>query len=183
MSGLVTALERGTPSRESATRVAVVAALSATSMLFASVGSAYLVRRSFADWEQPPSSIWPFALLAFGLWASCGIEVASRTEGRNRRRGFRAAGLASGLYFLAALAVVVSIASGEGGLTAPHNAFIVLLLSVHLVHAILGAVFARWILRDATGDLSENTLFLVRLVTHFLTLILFAIVLLLFVRP
>ena len=181
--GLVADGDRDIPSFERATRVAVVAALSATSMLFASVASAYLVRRSFGDWSQPAFVPWPGVLLAFAFLTSIGIEVGSRTLGRERRRAFRAAAIASGLYLFCGLVVIVSIASSEGRLTAPHNAFIVLLLGIHLVHSILGAAFARWSLRESIGFAAPNQPSLVRLVTHFLTLILLAIVLLLFLRP
>ncbi len=171
-----------TPALERATRVAVVAALSATSMLFASMVSAYLVRRSFPDWRWSPA-VWPLALLAFASWASMGMEVAFRSPGGKRAPGFMNLALASGLYLIGALAVIVSIALGPGGLGAPHHAFIVLLLSLHGAHALLGAAFAAWVLSEAAGGPSENGLFLARLVTHFLTALLFAIVFLLFVLP
>ena len=165
---------------EDATRIAVVAGLSATSMLFASLVSAYLVRRSFADWRPWPA-LWPFMLLAFAFAASGGIEVAARGEGRRRRLGFMGLAGASGLYLAGALAVIASVASGAGGLGMPFNAFVALLLGVHVVHAILGGAFAAWILRGRTGPPSENALVLARLVTHFLTALLCAIVFLLFV--
>ncbi len=60
------------PSVETASRVAVVAALAATTMLFASLASAYLVRRSFPDWTAPAPVPWPFVLLGCGTWASIG---------------------------------------------------------------------------------------------------------------
>jgi len=163
---------------ESATRIAVVAALSATSMLFASLASAYLVRRSFADWRPSPA-LWPFVLLAFAFAASGGIEVAARNEGR-RREGLIGLALGSGLYLAGALAVIGSVVSGAGGLSMPFNAFVVLLLSVHAVHAILGGAFASWILRTGTSGPSEHALGLARWVTHFLTALLCAIVFLLF---
>ena len=167
------------PAFENATRVAVVAALSATTMLFASLVSAYLVRRSFADWRPSPAW-WPAVLLAFAFAASGAIEVAVRGEGERRRLGFMGLALASGLYLAGALAVIASVASGEGGLGMPFNAFVALLLSVHAVHAILGGAFATWILRTEAGDPSQNALLLARLVTHFLTALLCAIVFLLF---
>ena len=181
MSGRVAHRDRDLASFESATRVAVVAALSATCMLFASVGSAYLVRRSFGDWAQPAFVLWPGVLLAFAFVTSIGIEAGSRTLGRSQRRAFRAAAVASGLYLLSALGVIVSIAF-EGRLTAPHSAFVVLLLSVHIGHSILGVAFAGWILRESVDVAVANSMHLVRLVTHFLTAILLAIVLLLFAR-
>ena len=180
MTAVTTPRVEPTPAFESATRVAVVAALSATTMLFASLVSAYLVRRSFADWRPAPA-VWPLVLLILASWASMGLEVASRSEGTKQARGFMSLALASGLYLIGALAVILSIALGPGGLKAPHNAFIVMLLGVHVAHAILGAAFATWVLRDAAGGPSENSLLLARLVTHFLTALLFAIVFLLFV--
>lgn len=164
------------PALEAATRVAVVAALSATTMLFASLVSAYLVRRSFADWRPAPAW-WPAMLLASAFAASGGVEVAARGEGSRRRLGFMGLVLASALYLAGALAVIASVTSGEGGLGMPFNAFVALLLSVHVAHAILGGAFAAWILR--TG-LPETALELARLVTHFLTALLCAIVFLLF---
>ena len=168
-----------TSALESATRVAVVAALSATTMLFASLVSAYLVRRSFADWRPSPAW-WPAVLLAFAFAASGAIELAVRGEGERRRLGFIGLALASGLYLAGALAMIGSVVSGEGGLEMPFNAFVALLLSVHVVHAILGGAFALWILRAEADGPSENALLLARLVTHFLTALLCAIVFLLF---
>lgn len=167
------------PALESATRVAVVAALSATTMLFASLVSAYLVRRSFADW-RPSLAWWPAVLLAFAFAASAGVEVGARGEGRRRRLGFIGLALASLLYLAGALGVIVSVASGAGGLEMPFNAFVALLLSVHVAHAILGGAFSAWILGNDAARASENALTLARLVTHFLTALLCAIVFLLF---
>ncbi len=166
------------PAFDAATRVAVVGALSATTMLFASLVSAYLVRRSFADWRPSPGW-WPVALLAFAFAASAGVEVGARGEGRERRLGFMGLALASLLYLAGALAVIASVATGEGGLEMPFNAFVALLLGVHVAHAVLGGAFAFWILGQKTGA-SENALVLARLITHFLTALLCAIVFLLF---
>lgn len=165
-----------------AMRVAVVAALSATVMLFASLVSAYLVRRSFEDWRPAPA-LWPLVLLTFGLLASVGIEVACRAEGVRRRAGFIALALASPLYFLSAVAVIASTVSGPRGLAAPHDAFVALLLGVHALHAVLGAVFAIWALRDAEASWSGSgeRFVLARLVTHFLTALLLGILFVLFV--
>jgi heme/copper-type cytochrome/quinol oxidase subunit 3 len=163
---------------ENATRTAVVAALSATSMLFASLASAYLVRRSFSDWRPSPA-LWPFALLAFAFAASAGIEAAARSE-RRRRAGLVVLALGSGLYLASAFAVIASVVSGAGGLSMPFNAFVVMLLGTHAVHAILGGAFASWILRAAAPGPPEHSLQLARGVTHFLTALLCAIVLLLF---
>lgn len=179
MSGTAAIRSRGLP-LEQATRVAVVGALSATTMLFASLVSAYLVRRSFDDWRPAPA-LWPFALLLFATIATVGMEVAARTAGRARRLGFQTLVLASSLYLAAAGAVIASTASSKPGLVAPHNAFVVLLLGVHVVHALAGAAFSMWTLRAVGGRVSEASLLLARLVTHFLTTLLFAIVFVLFV--
>ena len=171
--------ERRDPALENATRVAVVAALSATSMLFASLASAYLVRRSFADWRPSPA-VWPVVLLAFAVAASGAIEAAARSAGEGQRRlGLRALALASILYLLGALSVILSTTRGADGLGSPFHAFVALLLGVHAVHATLGAAFASWILgREETP--SADALLLARWVTHFLTALLLAIGLLLF---
>ncbi|MBX7187327.1 MAG: hypothetical protein K1Y01_19445 [Vicinamibacteria bacterium] len=167
------------PALENATRVAVVASLGATTMLFASLVSAYLVRRSFADWRPSPA-LWPLGLLAFALIASGGVEIAARDAGARRRLGFQALALASGLYLAGALGVIGSVASAEGGLQMPFNAFVALLLGVHVVHAIVGGGFAIWVLRVEGSGPSDHGLWLARLVTHFLTALLCAIVFLLF---
>ena len=138
------------------------------------------MRRSFVDWRPAPA-LWPLVLLAFASLASAGIEVASRFEGRIRRGSLAVLAVASGLYLLGALIVIASITTGVGGLGAPHNAFVVLLLSVHVAHAILGTAFSAWTLRAREGGPSENSFNLARLVTHFLTALLFAIVFVLFV--
>jgi heme/copper-type cytochrome/quinol oxidase subunit 3 len=169
-------------SLENATRVAVVGALSATTMLFASLVSAYLVRRSFADWRAAPA-LWPFALLAFAVAASAGIEVASRSTGTARRRGFQGLAFGTFLYLAGAIMVIVSIARDTDGLGPPNRAFAVMLLGTHVVHAILGAAFSAWALRVVEGGPGAHSLALARLVTHFLTALLFAIVLVLCLLP
>lgn len=167
------------PTEESALRVAVVAALSATMMLFASLASALLVRRAFEDW-RPAAAAWPWILLGFGLAASAGMEIAARSHGPRRVAGLAILGLSSSLYLAGALFVLGSLASGEHGLSRPHDAFIALLLGVHVLHAILGTVFAGRILRAGWGGSSETGLALARLVTHFLTAVLVFILTLLF---
>lgn len=164
---------------ENATRVAVVASLGASTMLFASLLSAYLVRRSFADWRPSPA-LWPLVLLAFAFMASGGMEIAARSAGAGRRFGLQALALASGLYLAGAFGVIGSVASGEGGLQMPFNAFVALLLGVHVSHAIVGGGFAAWVLRVEGGGPADQGLRLARLVTHFLTALLCAIVFLLF---
>lgn len=161
--------------RAEAARVAVVGALAATTMLFASLVSAYLVRRSFADWRAN-EALWPFALVACAFAASVGVEMASRAESR-RRFGLRVLALFSALYLVGAGSVVASTVRGPSGLTSPHDAFVVLLLGVHAFHALLGMTFAKRMLDEA----SDAALSLVRLVTHFLTLMLFGILFVLFV--
>ncbi len=162
----------------SALRVAVVAALSATMMLFASLASALLVRRSFEDWRPAASAAWPWILLGFGLAASAGMEIAARSYAWRQRAGFAILGLSSSLYLAVALFVLGSLVSGENGLSRPHDAFIALLLGVHVLHAILGTAFAARLLRAASGGSSEIAL--ARLVTHFLTALLVFILALLF---
>ena len=180
MNPATSTLDAPSPSLQSAARVAVVAALSATTMLFASLVSAYLVRRSFADW-RPFSADWPVALLALAFAASVGIELASRAQGRRRRLGFLALALGSGLYLVGAFAVIVSVTSAPEGLEAPFNAFVVLLLGLHAIHAVVGGAFAWWIVGAGKGEGPESVLLLGRLVTHFLTALLCAILFLLFV--
>src|SRR5436190_1994186 len=102
MSALVPPSADRSAAFENAARVAVVAALSATTMLFASLVSAYLVRRSFTDWRPAPS-IGLLVLAAFALAASGGLEVAARGAGARRRLGLMSLALSSGLYLLGAI--------------------------------------------------------------------------------
>ena len=138
------------------------------------------MRRAFEDW-RPASAVWPWILLGFGLAASVGMEIAARSLGRRRVVGLVVLGLSSGLYLAGAFFVLGSLVAGESGLSRPHDAFIALLLGVHVLHAILGTAFAARVLRAASGGSSEIGLALARLVTHFLTVVLVFILALLFV--
>ncbi len=166
--------------RENARRIAVVAALSATTMLFASLSSAYLVRRSFADW-RPGQAGWPFILLALGVLASIAIEGVARAEGRRRLVALSTLGISTVLYFLVAVSVIVSVATRDGGLASPHHGFIALLLGAHVLHAALGSWFAFYGLCEVRRGGSPDRIQLARLVTHFLTALLVAILVVLFV--
>jgi heme/copper-type cytochrome/quinol oxidase subunit 3 len=161
--------------------IAVVGALSATTMLFASLVSAYLLRRSFTPWPQE-DALWPAVLLTFGGLASLGIEVATRSKGGARRIGLGALSLGNALYLVGAANVIVALASGNG-LASPHAAFTALLLGVHAVHALVGSVFSLAMLRESRGGRDGSGPALARLVTHFLTAMLFAIAFVLFVLP
>lgn len=169
-----------THTEEHAARVAVVAALSATTMLFASLASAYLLRRSFDDWRPGPEA-WPLALVVLGGAASVLVETAFRTAGNTRRAALALVAACSAFYLLATLGLIAERSFGEGGLSEPHSAFVVLLLSMHGAHAALGVLFSRWLLRGPSASLSTERWFLVRLVTHFLTLLLTMILGVLFV--
>lgn len=180
MSGFARTLEPRAGPETHATRIAVVAAISATGMLFASLASAYLLRRSFADWQAAAAS-WPWALMALGFGASGAIEIASRSDGARRRRALRALAATSALYLAGAVIVIQSLVRGESGLARPHDAFIALLLGVHVAHAILGGGFAVRALRSKDGGPSPDGVFLARLVTHSLTFLLAGVLFLLFV--
>ncbi len=182
MNGIASVERIGRPNpTETAMRVAVVASLSATTMLFASLASAYLVRRSFIDWTQPKGAAWPWVLLSLALAASAGLEVALRSSPARRRIALQGVGLVTALYFASAVAVIRSMASGAGGLGPPHHAFVALLLGVHVVHSVAGGAFAAWLFRDASDLLTPARSLLARLVTHFLAGLVLFIVLLLFV--
>ena len=160
-------------------QVAVVAALSATTMLFASLVSALLVRRSFPDWHASTAA-WPFALLALGVSTSIAIEGTVREEAR--RRLPRGVFVLSTLAYLASAIAAIVATTANDGLAAPHEAFVALLLSLHVLHAALGSAFALWILSENSVHVPvSGRRSLARLVIHFLTALLAAIVTLLFV--
>ena len=180
MSVVAGAIDARHPSpAENALRVGVVGGLVASSMLFASLASAYLVRRSFADWRAAPA-LWPFAVLFFAALASAAIEHAARGEARGERRGWLVLGGSSVAYLAIALSVLLSIVASDAGLDSPHRAFIVVLLGLHVVHAVIGGAFSLWALRGRAGISFLVAVSLCRMVTHFLTLLLVAIVTLLF---
>jgi heme/copper-type cytochrome/quinol oxidase subunit 3 len=164
-----------------ARRVAVVGALSATTMLFASLVSAYLLRRSFRPWHQE-EALWPAVLLTFASLASIGIEVAARASGGPRFMGLLALCLGNVLYLAGAASVILNLA-GKDGLTSPHAAFTALLLGVHAVHAFVGSIFSLAMVRESSGSLRGSGPALARLITHFLTVMLFAIAFVLFLLP
>jgi heme/copper-type cytochrome/quinol oxidase subunit 3 len=164
-----------------ARRVAVVGALSATTMLFASLVSAYLLRRSFTPWHQE-DALWPAVLLTFASLASIGIEVATRASGGPRLMGLLALCLGNALYLAGAASVILTLGS-KNGLTSPHAAFTALLLGVHAVHAFVGSVFSLVMVRESGRGLRGSGPALARLVTHFLTVMLFAIAFVLFLLP
>lgn len=165
---------------QQATRVAVVAALSATAMLFASLASAYLVRRSLPDW-RPAAPGWSFLLLGLGLLASTGMEAAARSRERRRRLGLRLLGGSSLAYLITVFLIVAGTVTEPGGLAAPHQAFVALLLGLHGLHALVATLFAHFALGASHPEAAGPVLFLARLATHFLTALLVAILFLLFV--
>jgi heme/copper-type cytochrome/quinol oxidase subunit 3 len=168
-------------SLDRARHIAVVGALSATTMLFASLVSAYLLRRSFTPWREE-DALWPTVLLTFASLASVGIEVATRSSGTPRRLGLGLLLLGNVLYLVGATNVILSLAR-ENGLASPHAAFTALLLGVHAVHAFGGSVFSLGMVRESGGAPHGTGSALARLVTHFLTAMLFAIAFVLFVLP
>ena len=173
------------PSQSSlaAMRVVVVAALSATTMLFASLVSAYFVRRSFTDWAVPKDELWPWVLLSLAIGVSVGLEIALRASVEGKRIALQGAALLTASYLVGALGVIGSMVTGPGGLHTPHRAFVALLLGIHVIHSILGGVFTGALLREPAEALPSDRVFLARLVTHFLAgLVLFIVVLLFVVR-
>jgi len=159
--------------------VAVVAGLAATTMLFASLTSAYLVRRSFPDWS-PETARWPAPLAGLGLLASMAIEGAVRSYGLRRELLLKVLFASTSAYLAAALLILVS-RGGSIDLSAPHHAFVILLLSLHVVHALIAVAFAAATPAWRSPGADPGGLRLARLVTHFLTALLFAILFLLFV--
>jgi len=155
-----------------AARVAVVGAMGATTMLFASLLSAYFVRRSFPDWRDS-GLLWPVGLGVCALAASLGLEGSLRLPSPWRPWARGAFGLLSGAYLLGALVAVASCVSR--GLALPHEAFVALLLGTHVLHA-LAAVF---LVRFLEGEGDEGRA-LARGVVHFLTALLLLILLVLF---
>ena len=156
------------PARLSVLRVGVVASLAATGMLFASLVSAYLVRRSLPDWEAIPDRRLGVLLVFAGL-ASLGVELGSKTGASRRvRLGGSMAVLGSALYLLLALEVLRHAIVTPPGLAAPHSAFLMLLLGVHVLHALAGGTFAILLRRAAGGSDDGDVRWALRVVAHFL---------------
>ena len=82
---------------------------------------------------------------------------------------------------LSAVSVLSGILLSREGLSAPHTAFVFVLLGAHVAHALLGAAFSVWMLDAKRGSVVSQTAWdLTRLVTHFLTALFLGIVVVLY---
>lgn len=160
-----------------AAELALWVVLATVIMLFAGFTSAYLVRRTAADWVPiySPPILWVNTALL--ILSSVGLEVAesARKAGRLRVRGWLLASAALGLAFIVGqiLAWRQLSASGIFLPTSPHSSFFYMLTGVHAVHVlggiagILYVLGREWHLRSAGSAASPMAL--VATYWHFVT--------------
>lgn len=128
--------------RREAAAIGVWLFLATVAMLFAAFVSAYLVRRTGADWVP--------VTLPVGLWWNTAVVVASSVTlerawplpAGSRRRGWLLATLALGVLFLCGQAAAWQTLRAAGFLlpSNPHASFIYVLTGVHAVHLLAALV-------------------------------------------
>jgi cytochrome c oxidase subunit 3 len=136
-------------------RFGLIAFLGTVSMMFIGFTSAYLIRRTAADWRplSPPDVLWwnTAALLLSSAFLQLSRRRLAVWDLSLGRRWLSAAG-AFGLLFLAGQIAAWRILSGEGVTLAsnPHSSFLYLLAGVHAAH-LLGGLFWFAVLRVRLG--------------------------------
>ena len=135
--------------REDVVRLGLWMFLATVTMLFAAFTSAYIVRRSGADWRRIalPSVLW-FNTLVLAA-SSVALEAARWGGTRGRWRAASAAlaaAIALGLAFLAGqvLAWRQLIAAGLYAAASPHGSFFYMLTGAHLLHVVAALAFLAW---------------------------------------
>ncbi len=113
----------------------LLAVLATVTMLFAAFTSAYLIRRTSADWNRftlPPVMLLNTVVL---LASSVTLEFA-----RHRRRNWLVPTIALGLVFLVGQILAWSILASRGMFlpTSPYASFLYMLSAVHGLHLIGG---------------------------------------------
>jgi cytochrome c oxidase subunit 3 len=121
--------------RARANELTFLAVLATVVMLFAAFTSAYLIRRTSADWNRftlPPIMLLNTIVL---LASSVTLELA-----RHRSRGWLTPTIALGVTFLICQIVAWSILASRGLFlpTSPYASFLYMLSAVHGVHLIGG---------------------------------------------
>ena len=135
--------------REDLVRLGLWIFLATVSMLFAAFTSAYIVRRSGADWRRIalPSILWLNTLVLAA--SSVALEAARWRGTRCRWRAASvafAAAIALGLAFLAGqvLAWRQLIAAGVYAPASPHSSFFYMLTGVHGLHIVAALAVLAW---------------------------------------
>ena len=123
--------------------------LATVTMLFAAFTSAYVVRRSGADWRHValPSILWLNTLV---LAASSGALEVGRIRGERGR--WLSANAAVALAFLLGVGFVGGqyaawrqmVAAGVYLPTSPHSSFFYMLTAVHATHVVAALVVLAW---------------------------------------
>ncbi len=132
-------LSESEDARTRANELLLLAIVASVVMLFAAFTSAYLIRRTGADWQRAP--------LPVALWINTIVLVASSvTMELARRSGLRrwlVATLVLGFVFLAGQFIAWRELATQGIYlpTSPHSSFIYMLTAVHGVH-LFGGVAA-----------------------------------------
>ena len=135
--------------REEVVRLGLWIFLATVTMLFAAFTSAYIVRRSGADWQSIalPSVLWLNTLI---LAASSAALEGARWSGAGGRWRVASvafgAALAFGLAFLGGqvLAWRQLIAAGVYAPSSPHSSFFYMLTGVHGLHIVAALAVIVW---------------------------------------
>jgi cytochrome c oxidase subunit III len=135
--------------REDQLKLALWMFLATVTMLFAAFTSAYIVRRSGADWRQLalPSILW-FNTAVLGA-SSVAVEVAERQGERGRWRTSATAMLVAlllGVGFLAGQFAAWRQLTTAGVYlpTNPHSAFFFMMTGAHAVHIVAALAVLAW---------------------------------------
>jgi cytochrome c oxidase subunit 3 len=143
-------------------RFGVLAFLGTVSMMFIGFTSAYIVRRTGADWQ--PMAAPPL------LWLNTAVLLASSVTLERSRSLARAGTGAASAWLLATGALGAAFVAGQYGLwqtlseqgvylsSNPHNSFFYMLTGLHIVH-LLGGLgwFARTLFRSGQRPAGATT--------------------------
>ena len=148
MSGNAIALDTPTL-RDDQLKLALWMFLATVTMLFAAFTSAYVVRRSGADWRHValPSILWANTLV-LGL-SSLAVELAHGQGTRGRWAVSTAAMLAAvglGIAFLGGQLIAWRQLAAAGVYlpTNPHSAFFFMMTGAHAVHIVAALAVLAW---------------------------------------
>ncbi len=120
--------------------------LGTATMLFAAFGSAYIVRRSGADWVpvQLPVALW--LSTAFLIASSGALEVARLRAENGAGRSSMIPTVLLGCAFVVCQVFAWNQLAAQGVFipSSPHSSFFYLLTGVHAVHVLGGLAMLTW---------------------------------------
>jgi len=135
-------------------QIGLWALLGTITMLFAGFSSAYVLRRTAADWQPIPTPPILWLNTAVLILSSAALEFARRNLKRTDERGFKRGLLAAGILGVAFLGGQLSAWRylADQGIflpTNPHSSFFYLLTSVHGLHLLGGLIALGYLMTRA----------------------------------